>query len=274
MIVYHRNPEVKYPRAMKVEKTQLVLDWLLEFRFSSYEILAERLGITVNGGRRFFDSLVDDGLIHEFKNVHTMHQQFVMLGAAGVAWLEAWGRDVSKAATRVQSLGRSAQIVHDLSVQRAVLGLLDKYVEVIWDRNIIFEDEDEYDRPDALLRSPKGHWVALEFERWRKEKARIYSGFIASAKAIKSQRYAGVIYIFSQQADQAKYQSLFNEAVWPIYRKEKTGRFKPIDQSFDPDSIGGLRQCFRFEVAAIASGNPSHMAGLNSPSHVLTPAQA
>ena len=33
MRIVHRNPALKYPRAVYREKQQLVLDWLLEFRF-------------------------------------------------------------------------------------------------------------------------------------------------------------------------------------------------------------------------------------------------
>ena len=47
MRIVHRDPSLKYPRAIYREKQQLVLDWLLEFRFSSFALLAQRLGLTL-----------------------------------------------------------------------------------------------------------------------------------------------------------------------------------------------------------------------------------
>src|SRR5690606_20062500 len=54
MIVESRNPDLKYPRHVREEKVMLVLDWLLEFRFSSIPILAARLGQTAVNANRFF----------------------------------------------------------------------------------------------------------------------------------------------------------------------------------------------------------------------------
>ena len=46
MRIEHRDPTLTYPRAVREEKLRLVLDWLLEFRMSSFELLARRLGLT------------------------------------------------------------------------------------------------------------------------------------------------------------------------------------------------------------------------------------
>ena len=51
-----RNLDLKYPRAVKDDKTRLVLDWLLEFRFSSIELLSKRIGQTAMNANRFFNS--------------------------------------------------------------------------------------------------------------------------------------------------------------------------------------------------------------------------
>ena len=44
MLIEKRDTSLKYPKAIKEEKTRLVLDWLLEFRFSSIDLLAKRIG--------------------------------------------------------------------------------------------------------------------------------------------------------------------------------------------------------------------------------------
>ena len=57
MRIEHRDPTLKYPRAIREDKRRLVLDWLLEFQFSSVEFLAQRLGLTYHGSYKFFRSL-------------------------------------------------------------------------------------------------------------------------------------------------------------------------------------------------------------------------
>ena len=48
MRIEHRDPALTYTRAIREDKRQLVLDWLLEFQFSSVELLARRLGTVLS----------------------------------------------------------------------------------------------------------------------------------------------------------------------------------------------------------------------------------
>jgi len=248
MKVETRDTALKYPRAIKDEKIRLVLDWLLEFRFSSIDILAARLGQSSKNANRFFNSIIEQNLIMPFKNVHTKNQRYVMLTTSGASYLEAAGRDISSANTRVASLGKYSQIIHDLSVQVSVLNRLYKHQEIIWDRNIIFASE--HNRPDALLYSVKESnelWSALEFERWRKDKKRIYLAFQYHVEHIKNKRYAGVHYLFESLADRNYYEKLFKEERWPQYKREKkSGSVKLLSSGFSPDSIPNLRRRFVF----------------------------
>ena len=107
-----------------------------------------------------------------------------MLSKAGVDLLQVAGRDVSTAQTQPSRLNRYAHLMHDLAVQAAVLKRLDHYDEVIWDKHIALPDQ--YEKPDALLHSPKNYWVALEYERWRKEQKRIYLSFMNHARRSSS----------------------------------------------------------------------------------------
>ena len=79
----------------------------------------------------------------------------------GVGALDIDGRDTSKAMTHSHRLERSAHIRHDLAVQAAVLKRQHDYDEVIWDQHI--QIPEQFEKPDALLRGPKGYWVALEY---------------------------------------------------------------------------------------------------------------
>lgn len=250
MIIEHRDRGLRYPKAIKEDKTKLVLDWLLEFRFSSIGLLSERIGSTAINSNRFFNKLIADGVIQAFQNVHTRNERYVMLTSTGLSYLEAMGRDLTGSTTRVQSLGRYAHILHDMSVQYAVLRRLSQFQEVIWDRHIALPEHQEH--PDALLRSPKGYWVALEYERWRKEKKRVFISFINHANAISAKLYAGVFFVFDQEADRLHYMKMFDEKVWPRYKREtKSGKIREVGSPFNPDTITNLRKCFIFSLEPI-----------------------
>ena len=104
MRIERRDPTLKYPRAIREEKLRLVLDWLLEFRVSSVELLARRLGLTYQSSYKFFRSLLDDQIIQHFKSVYTNQARYLMLTKTGVDMLQVAGRDVSKAQTQTSRL--------------------------------------------------------------------------------------------------------------------------------------------------------------------------
>ena len=253
MIILERDKSLTYPRAIKQDKLRLVLLWLLEFRFSSIEILANRIGQTPTNANRFFNSLIADKLIADFKNVHTKGERYFILTSAAASYLEAEDYDISNAVTRAGNFGRYSTIVHDLAVQRLVLDRLSKYNEVIADKNI--DTLELHERPDALLRTHNNMWVAFEFERWRKSKDRIYFTFMNHVTAlVKKKAYSGVYYFFDKEVDRKRYLELFSEPEWPRYKREqKSGRLKLLEKPFNPDSIEQLRKCFIFEVQNIST---------------------
>ena len=104
MRIERRDPTLTYPRAVQEEKRRLVLDWLLEFQFSSVDLLAQRLGLTYQSSYKFFRALLDDQLIQHVKGVHTNQARYLMLTKAGVDLLQVAGRDVSDAHTCVRLL--------------------------------------------------------------------------------------------------------------------------------------------------------------------------
>ena len=83
MRIERRDPTLKYPRAIRDDKRRLVLDWLLEFQFSSADLLAHRLGLTYQSSYKFFRSFLDDQIIQLCKNVHTHQARYLMLSKAG-----------------------------------------------------------------------------------------------------------------------------------------------------------------------------------------------
>ena len=245
MRIEHRDPTLTYPPAIYYDKLRLVLTWLLEFRFSSYELLARLIESTPANAYPFFRSLKRKGIIHEFFNVYTGRQRFFMLTRTGVGALDIDGRDTSKAMTHSHRLERYAHILHDLGVQAAVLKRRHHYDEVIWDQHI--QIPEQFEKPDALLRAPEGYWVALEYERSRKERKRIYISFRNHAKALINRHYSGVYFLFDQESHLSYYQTLFAAPEWPEYHhNRKTGKITSTLSDFDPDSVQNLRKAFRF----------------------------
>ncbi len=245
MRIERRDPTLKYPRAVREEKRRLVLDWLLEFQFSTVDLLARRLGLTSHSSYKFFRSLLDDQIIQQFKSVHTHQARYLMLAKAGVDLLQVAGRDVAHAHTQPSRLTRYAHLMHDLAVQHAVLTRLEHYDEVIWDKHITIPEQ--FEKPDALLHSPKHYWVALEYERWRKEDKRIYLSFMNHARALIKRHYSGVYYLFDREPDLVHYQTLFAAPAWPEYNYNRTtGKITPAGTHFTPDTIERLRDCFLF----------------------------
>ena len=168
MRIVHRNPLLKYPRAIRREKRQLVLDWLLEFRFSSFALLARRLGLTRHTSYKFFRWLRDKGLVQRFTHDHYNHEQYYMLTRVGAAFLREAGRDIANACTAPSRLIRYAALRHDLTVQQLVLNQLSGYLEVIWDRHIRLPPP--FDRPDVLMLTRDHFWIAFEYERSRENR--------------------------------------------------------------------------------------------------------
>jgi len=155
------------------------------------------------------------------------------------------GRDVARAQTQASRLNRYAHLLHDLAVQAAVLKRLAHYDEVIWDKHIALPDQ--FEKPDALLHSPKHYWVALEYERWRKETKRIYLSFLNHVRALIKRHYSGVYYLFDREPDLVHYQTRFAAAAWPEYHyHRKTGKITSTGTHFQPDAIERLRDCFLF----------------------------
>ena len=251
MKIEHRDRSIKYPPEIRKEKIRIVLDWILEFRFSSIDLLAERIGSSYKKDYNFFNALIENEMCRIFSNIHTGKKRYLMLMKNGLSYLEEnFGRDVSKAETGVETLGKYSHVLHDMATQYAVLKRLDKFDEVIWDRHIDLPEHQE--KPDAILYSPRGYWVALEYERWRKDSKRIYITFYNHFQALSSQLYSGVFYLFDKENDLHYYQKLFAESEWPRDKREKKeGKIKILDSTFKPDEVKNLRKSFIFSFEPI-----------------------
>ena len=261
MHIEHRDPTPNYSHAVREEKTLLVLGWLLEFRWSSFELLATRLGMRSKTSYKFFRALVEEGLIQIFKNDPANIARCFLLTRRGAIQLQEAGRDISHAHTSLAGVTHDATIGHDLDVQAAVLRRLPQYDEVLWKPHITLPEP--FEKPDVLLRSPQGAWVALDYERQRKDDSRIYITFRNHAEAIMNQHYRGVYLLFDRPADLECYRTLFDAEAWPEYDfNRKKGKITARNTTFTPDTVPKLRQCFVF---TLEKADPSAPSGARPP---------
>lgn len=120
MVVQHRNSQLKYVHDIKKNKMLILFDWLIEFRFSTMDILSQRIGSKPTSSYRLFKQLINDRYIQKFSNIHT-HQNFFMLKNRGIDYLKCESRDISCAVTNPNKLSKYSTIMHDLLVQKAIL---------------------------------------------------------------------------------------------------------------------------------------------------------
>ena len=256
MHIEHRDPTPNYSHAVREEKTLLVLSWLLEFRWSSFELLATRLGMRSKTSYKFFRALVEEGLIQIFKSVPANIARCFLLTRRGAIQLQDAGRDISHAHTSLTGVTHDATIAHDFDVQAAVLRRLQQYDEVIWKPHITLPEPLE--KPDVLLRSPQGAWVALDYERQRKDDSRIYITFRNHAEAIMNHHYGGVHLLFDRPAVLERYRTLFDAEAWPEYDFDrKKGKITARNTTFNPDTVPQLRQCLVFILEDADTPAPS-----------------
>ena len=256
MHIEHRDPTLKYPLAVRVEKTLLVLDWLLEFQVSSADLLARRLGMPTKTSSKLFRALLGEGVIQLYTKVRAHVARCFLLTRRGATQLQNAGRDISHADTSPASVTDDFDLVHALAVQAAVLRRLHQYDEVIWKPHIPLPES--FEKPDVLLRSPQGAWVALDYERPGKDDKRIYMSFRTHAEAIMAQHYRGVYLLFGRPADLERYRTLFDAEAWPEYDyNRKTRKITALNTTFNLDTVPQLRQRFVFTLDNAVTPAPS-----------------
>lgn len=248
MLIELRDKDEKRPQVIKSQKTRILLKWLLEFRFSTFDVLSTVLESNTVNLNRFFNSLIDDGLIQVMTNVHTgARVRFVMLTKSGVDYLSNVGVDTTNVRVRHSDFKRYSKVAHDIGVQRFVAGQVKNLIQVIWDKNIVVAEGEE--RPDALIQHKNERWAAVQYERWSKESSRIYHLLYQHAKAREAKKYNGVIFVFDNSADLSTYQKAFDNREWPVYKRDyKKGHMTKLGVTYTPDENSDIRKSFIFHV--------------------------
>ena len=246
MLIENYDPSLTNPYQIRDLKRRLLLDWLLAFRFSSVDLLTQRLGLSQQNIYKLVKDLEDTHYIQNFVNIFTGSKRLVMLTQTGATYLaQKERRNVSRAVTKPYRLIRNSRILHDLAIQKAAVKRTDYYTELISDHDINLPEP--FHRPDLLMHSSKDFWIAFEYERTRKEGKRIYIAFNNHAQAIIKQHYHAVYFLFDREHDLDYYHKLFNATEWPRYNfNRNTGKITQKSEPFKPDEFKNLRKCFLF----------------------------
>lgn len=248
MHIEPHDPTPQDPHTGRGDKPLLVLDWLLAFRVSSFDLLARRLGMRPKTSYKFFRALLEDAVIQPYTKVRAHVARCFLLTRRGASRLQHAGRDISDAVTTPASVTDDFDLVHALAVQAVVLRWLPEFDEVIWKPQLPLPTS--FDTPDVLLRSRPDAWVALDYERPGKDEKRIYMSFRTHAEAIMAHHYRAVYLVFSQPADLERSRTLFDTEAWPEYDyNRKTSKITALTTTFKPDTVPNLRQCFVFTLA-------------------------
>ncbi len=202
------------------EKTTLILQWLLNYRISSIEILAAVIGLAPNGASRFFKKLIKEKLIEPIMPINYPRRGLVILGTRAAAYLEDDTRDFTADILKGRRMATKEGIHHSLQIQKAVLKHLPSAMEVVSEFDLQISGK----RPDALVFKEKATF-AIELEHTIKFKKTVHLIFQQYIDMIESRQVDVVIFYFSVVKHREDYERYFKEEDWneaKIDKKKKT----------------------------------------------------
>lgn len=243
------------PQQKKAWKRRLVVKWLLEFKFSSIELLSKLLGQKAKHASPFFKAMIADKLLVRFKSEFFPKKDLVRLGP-GVK--EAFS-DLDLSLFRSDRFEDKKSIVHDHHVQRVIAERHDRYTEV----NASFR-RGRKEAPDAYVASKKsGRKIAIEYELTRKNRARSWALFIRYAILIQGGAVDAVIFYFRSKATYRLYKKRFENKSWDKFRrvKKKGEIFTDKTGSFHPSSEIRSQFIFRLDLPKLKHG---HIVGVKT----------
>lgn len=202
-------------RARAKEKREFVLCWLAEFHYSTRRVIAQALGLQVQGQGGFFQRLERANLVRTL-SVPTISERLLLLTPNGLEHARALTARALFYTTEPAKV-TSSTVIHNLSVQLAALRMQRDLRKITFERHLDFAARTKL--PDAIIETDVSK-IALEVELTHKNNARIYRGFIDSIQNIKEGHYARVRYVFDRMNLMHHYVELFREKAWPVYDRD------------------------------------------------------
>ncbi|WP_417510850.1 hypothetical protein [Methylophaga sp.] len=229
------------------EKRDFLIEWVLEFHYTTPRILCSALGLNRQHQSNFFASLKKSGLF-KFIRHPFIRENVIILSHQGrnYAFLLS---ELAESYSMTESRIIGSNLIHNLNVQQAVISRADlsRPFNFRFDKNVTEISKGK--RPDAVYMK-NGVWHALEVEITQKSRNRIYAGFLEQIENMKSEHYELVEYIFPSASLMSRYQKRFNDDFWPIVYRDKTGKFKQQIRDGEPVMADArsdkIRQRFSF----------------------------
>lgn len=230
-------------KARSNEKRKKIYFWLSNFHYSNIELMSGYLGVDYKGQRAFFNKMVKDGFLHKFPSPVSRSQLYMMT---------TLGREEARAITEkainystVQGTVKASRVLHNLSMQKALINRLDKFSEFTTDRHIDLGKNTK--APDIIIVGIKNKKrIALEIELTYKADARIYFAFKQHTKQLESGLYDAVEYVFANSGIKENYEKKFKQEHWKNYLPDARHRLM-VDKKYK-FFTNSKSKFFRFSV--------------------------
>lgn len=228
------------PQQKKEWKRRLVILWLIEFKFSSIELLSKLLGQHPKHTSPFFKSMINDKFLVRFTSEYFPKKDLVRLGQSSLQWFP----DLDQSLLRSDRHVNKKTIIHDYLVQKVISEHIDQYNEI--DGRF---DRTRKEAPDVFVVSREsGRKIAIEYELTRKNKDRTFALFIRYAKKISSQELGGVVFYFRSKPMYNLYKKRFETKTWPVFKKVKKDGKKLTEKAIEYEIHAQIRAQFSFRL--------------------------
>ena len=232
------------PREREKQKISIIYEWLLEFHYSTRQVLLKRLGLVTHLHKPYFDSLEAKGILKQIKTFEIKSKHIYLLTTQGEKLaLAVHGHKADYMAGHKRVKYNALR--HDLAVQNYVIKLLPTHDSFIAERYIPTVELEYHKKPDACV-IIDGKKRMLEIELSPKSVNRIYVAFTTHAEAISKGFYDEVIYVFPNDTLRKYYFKYFLMELWPSYVRNERGVWvRVFEKSVNIDQLG-VRGRFTF----------------------------
>jgi len=223
------------------DRQRLLMCWIIEFRFTTWQIAIDLLGMKQSNGYRWLGKMADMGLIEPVEAI--LGGRLMVLTAKGLKAAVS-GSFVPDGTTRTTPamITGSLSVLHDLNVQRCVITRMKQsryHVASVSSAASLGQAKNGL-RPDALIEyqvnADKPAMIeAIEFERTAKSRGRVYGLLGQYQRAMKKGLCNQVIFVFDDLRVAKLYVSIYQEDEWPVVKKTASGQVKKTGTTYTPD---------------------------------------
>lgn len=231
MRVIKRSEGLKSNIAVRREKEYIILNWALEFRAITREIVEDILGVSSDVAYKLLGGMTKAGLLLPFVNNHTRGLRLYCLAQGGITLLNTLGVDTKKAVKKASNLARNSRVLHDLSVQKIVLKILSKYDCAEAKREVVFGKV----IADAVVVTKEGTTVAVEFDKTARGEADFYARAMEYRELIMDGKIGNIFIAITSGETAERYAEYIGAKYWPVYKRAADRRLYKTTDAVIPD---------------------------------------